>query len=125
MPPILHLPGALEGAPRSHAFLAADPRGWRSVAVSEWELTGEEWVDRHPHDEVNYVLEGTLVVECDGETIEAPQGSVVHVPAGSTGRYRAPDHARMLAIYGPNPDGAPTEVGGLRRLEPEQDTDAG
>jgi hypothetical protein len=78
----------------------------------EWELTAEEWVDEHPHDEFNYVLEGTLLVTCDGETVEVPQGSIVRVPAGSTGRYWAPDHARMLAIYGPNPDGAPSIISG-------------
>jgi mannose-6-phosphate isomerase-like protein (cupin superfamily) len=118
MPPIIYPAAERRGAPRSHAFIAPDPKGWATVALMEWELTTEEWVDEHPHDEFNYVLEGTLFVTCDGETVEVPQGSIVRVPAGSTGRYWAPDHARMLAIYGPNPDGAPSTVGGLRSLDP-------
>jgi ethanolamine utilization protein EutQ (cupin superfamily) len=115
MPPILH-PPAVRDSGRSHAFVPPTAGGWTSVALIEWELTAQEWVDTHPHDEFNYVLAGTLVVTCDGVTVEATAGSVVHVPAGSTGTYRAPEHARMLAVYGPNPTGAPSEVVGRREL---------
>ena len=86
----------------------------------EWELTGEAWSDEHPHDEYNYVLDGVLVVSCDGRTVEAPAGSVVRVPAGTTGHYSAPTHARMLAIYGPNPRGGRSSVHGLTRLDLER-----
>jgi hypothetical protein len=34
---------------------------------------------------------------------------MVCVPAGSIGRYFAPKYARMLGIYGPNPDGKPMQ----------------
>jgi ethanolamine utilization protein EutQ (cupin superfamily) len=84
--------------------------------MMEWELTAQEWVDEHPYDEFNYVLEGTLMVSCDGETVEVPAGSVVQVPAGSRGRYWAPEHARMLAVYGPNPNAEPSTIVGLRSL---------
>ena len=117
MPPVLFPAGPLTGAPRGHRFVAPRPEGWSSVAVMEWELTGQEWRDQHPHDELNYVLEGTLFVEVDGETVEAPAGSLVQVRAGDAGRYWAPDHARMLAIYGPNPDGLASRVDGLRPLD--------
>ena len=116
MPATVHPADELSGAPRSHQFIAPDPNGWAGVALIEWQLTGEEWVDEHPHDELNYVLAGTLFVTCDGETVEVPTGSVVRVPAGSAGTYRAPEHARMLAISGPNPDGAPSRIGGLRSV---------
>jgi mannose-6-phosphate isomerase-like protein (cupin superfamily) len=82
----------------------------------EWELAGESWTDEHPHDEYNYVLEGLLLVSCDDQTVEVPTGSVVRVPAGTTGHYSAPTHARMLAIYGPNPRGEATSVHGLSQL---------
>ena len=116
MPPILYPAGERSGPMRGHAFLPPRRQGWESVALAEWELVGEEWVDRHPHDEFNYVLAGTLFVRCDDVTVEVPVGSVVQVPAGTTGHYSAPNRARMLAIYGPNPDGAPTHIGGLRKL---------
>jgi mannose-6-phosphate isomerase-like protein (cupin superfamily) len=116
MAPTVYPTADLRGAPRSHRFIAPDPGGWSTVAMMEWELTAEEWVDEHPHDELNYVLDGTLFVSCDGETVEVPKGNLVRVPAGSTGTYRAPEHARMLAIYGPNPEGAPSTVSGLRSI---------
>ena len=40
----------------------------------------------------------------------------VRVPAHATGRYAAPERARMLAVYGPNPDAAPSRIGGLSTL---------
>ena len=116
MGPVVHARSELCGNPRSHAFVPPDPRGWNSVAIMEWELSGQEWVDQHPHAEFNYVLEGTLFVEAGGEAVEVPAGSLVEVRGGLRGRYRAPVHARMLAIYGPNPDGAPSTVIGLRSL---------
>jgi mannose-6-phosphate isomerase-like protein (cupin superfamily) len=114
MPPTVFPGGARGGATRSRAFIAPTAAGWPGVALMEWELTAQEWIDEHPHDEFNYVLEGTLMVECDGETVEVPAGQVVRVPAGSRGRYWAPEHARMLAIYGPNPDGASSTIVGIR-----------
>lgn len=116
MPPTVYPAGERSGPTRSHAFLPPTSEGWQTIALAEWELVGEEWVDEHPHDEFNYVLEGTLFVSCDDVTVEVPRGSVVRVPAGTAGRYWAPERARMLAIYGPNPDGRPSRVGGLRTL---------
>jgi mannose-6-phosphate isomerase-like protein (cupin superfamily) len=116
VPPVVHPAGDRGGPTRSHAFIPATAEGWQTVALTEWELIGEEWVDEHPFDEITYVLAGTLYVTCDDVTVEVTAGSVVRVPAGSTGTYSAPDRARMLAIYGPNPDGRPTRIGGLRKL---------
>lgn len=84
------------------------PEGWSGFALSEWELDHAAWTDRHHHDEFNLVLEGELHVECDGITVVAGPGDTVRVPAGHTGRYSAPAHARMIAVYGPNP-GLPDE----------------
>jgi len=91
---------------------------WTGLALMEWELTAAEWTDRHPHDEVNYVLAGELHVESDGATVVAGPGDTVVVPAGGTARYAAPAYARMLAIYGPNPDGLESGDFAFRRLEP-------
>ena len=59
---------------------------------------------------------GVLHVESGGQTIVAAVGDTVTVTAGSVGRYWAPDYARMLAIYAPNPAGRPSDAIGYRRL---------
>jgi uncharacterized cupin superfamily protein len=103
--------------PPAHTFIPAPASGWDKLAVMEWEMRGESWTDLHPHDEVNYVLEGHLFVSCDGVTVEARQGDVVRVPAGTAGKYWAPVYARMLGIYAPNPTGLPTTYLGHERLD--------
>lgn len=35
----------------------------------------------HPNEQFNYVLRGTLRVEIDGQTFDAPAGTLVYVPA--------------------------------------------
>ena len=89
---------------------------WTGFALMEWELTAAEWTDRHPHDEVNHVLEGELHVTSDGTTVVARTGDTVRVPAGSRATYAAPAYARMLAVYGPNPDGDESGDFAYRRL---------
>ena len=96
------------------AILPPDARGWNSVAITEWSLDNAEWTDSHPFDEINYVLEGTLTVESEGNTVTAEVGDTVIVTAGSIGCYRARGHARMLAIYAPNPDAQPSRTIGYR-----------
>ena len=90
-----------------HPIIAPRAAGWEQLAMGEWSLAGQGFGDCHPHDEVTYVLEGHLEVDCDGERISAGPGDVVCVPAGRPAYYFAPTYARMLYIYGPNPDGAP------------------
>jgi mannose-6-phosphate isomerase-like protein (cupin superfamily) len=85
--------------------------GWSEPAIFEWELTAESWTDEHPHSEYNFVIEGQLFVESGGVTVEARTGDVVHVPAGAVGRYWAPNHARLLAIYGPSKGGTSRTLG--------------
>ena len=116
MPPTVYPATELTGAPRSRRIIAPRRGGWSGVAIMEWELRAQQWIDTHPHDEINFVLEGTLVVECDGESVELSAGDSVLVPAGSTGCYRAPEYARMLAVYGPNPEGRPSAIEGLSPL---------
>ncbi|MEU6222868.1 cupin domain-containing protein [Streptomyces sp. NPDC047042] len=114
-----------EGRPSGHAFVPPGEGRRPGVALMEWELRGESWTDEHPHDEFNYVLEGHLFVACDGVTVEAVTGDVVRVPAGSIGRYWAPEYARMVAVYAPNPDGLESRVHAYTRLEPSPEDSAG
>lgn len=102
---------------RGRAIVDPDDAGWQDVAVMEWELTSAQWTDRHPHDELNFILEGELHVEVDGTTVVAGVGDTVRVKGGSNGRYWAPVHARMLAVYGPNPGGAESDSFSLTILD--------
>jgi uncharacterized cupin superfamily protein len=111
-------PLARRGAgPSGHPLVPAAAGVGSDLVITEWELRGESWTDRHPHTEYNYVLDGVLFVESEGNTVEAHRGDVVLVGAGTVGRYWAPDYARLLAVYGPNPTGAPSEVVGLAPVE--------
>ncbi len=100
---------------KCRTIIPPTPGGWSEPALFEWELTAESWTDEHPHTEYNFVIEGQLFVESGGVTIEALAGDVVCVPAGAVGRYWAPKHARLLAIYGPS-DGSPSRKLGYRQL---------
>jgi mannose-6-phosphate isomerase-like protein (cupin superfamily) len=86
--------------PKCRTIIAPAPGGGSEPAVFEWELRAESWTDRHPHTELNYVIEGELFVESGGVTVQARAGDLVRVPAGATGRYWAPTFARLIAIYG-------------------------
>ena len=109
-------PGVDEAMPGRKIIDQPGP-AWTGFALMEWELTAAEWTDRHPHDEVNYVLAGELHVESDGMTVVAGPGDTVLVEAGSQARYAAPAYARMLAIYGPNPEGLDSTDFAFRRLD--------
>ncbi len=99
------LTGRVDAAMPGRGIIDQPGPAWTGFALMEWELHAAEWTDRHPHDEVNYVLAGQLHVESDGETVVGGPGDTVVVPAGSRATYAAPTYARMLAIYGPNPEG--------------------
>ncbi len=96
--------------PACRPILPAPESGWQQLAMGEWSLERAGWTDEHPFDEVNYVLEGLLVVECGGERLEAGPGEVIQVSAGSAAHYHAPEYARMIYVYGPNPGGEPSKV---------------
>lgn len=118
MPPVLRRgapPRAGRHGPSNHPYIPPSSDGWTDVAVTMWELRQESFSDRHQHVELNFVIDGVLFVECDGVTVVGAPGDLIEVPAGSAGTYSAPDYARMLAIYGPNPEGLPGEVLGHRR----------
>jgi len=95
------------GSGACRPIISAKRAGWDQVAMGEWQLFAEGFGDCHPHDEVTYVLEGTLEVDSQGTRVVAHAGDVVRVPAGIPAYYYAPEYARMLYIYGPNPEGQP------------------
>jgi len=96
--------GETEG---TRVIIAPRRGGWDQLAMGEWELRAAGFGDCHPHDEVTYVLAGRLEVDCGGERVVAGPGDVVRVPAHEPAYYYAPEFARMLYVYGPNPSGEP------------------
>lgn len=108
-----------DGKPRCRAIIPPPEGGWSEPALHEWELRAESWIDEHPHSEYNFVIEGLLYVECGGVTVEAQAGDVVHVPAGTAGRYWAPKYARLLAIYGPS-QGGPSKALAYQKLHSKE-----
>lgn len=105
----------------SRAVFGSADGSWTRPVLTEWELRGTQWIDEHPHDELNFVLEGELHVESEGTVVVARTGDLVRVGAHSVGRYFAPRHARMLAIYDHNPEGLPSTIVGLSALGSAED----
>lgn len=103
----------------SRSILRADPVAWSGVVLGEWTLERAWFDDRHPHDEINHVLEGELVVTCAGVVHRLGGGDTIRVPGGTAARYEAPVAARMLFVYGPNPGGLPSATIGSGRLAAE------
>jgi ethanolamine utilization protein EutQ (cupin superfamily) len=66
--------------------------------------------DLRQQTETNFVLAGELHVECEGRTVVVGPGDTVQVPARIVGRYWAQEHARIIAVYGPNPAAKGTEI---------------
>lgn len=102
--------------PKSRWMIPPKKEGWDGLVLMEWELRAESWTDEHVHDEFAYVLEGKLFVEVDGTVVEATEGDTVQVPAGAIGTYYAPEYARLIGIYAPNPTGAPMTNAQYKKL---------
>lgn len=103
----------------SRRIFGSPQASWTRPVFMEWELSCAAWTDTHPYDEFNFILEGELHVESGEQVVVARPGDLVRVGAGTEGRYFAPVHARMLAIYDRNPAGAPSTFGGLEQLDPD------
>lgn len=48
------------------------------------------------HEEMNYVIEGTLTIEINGKTYTAYPGDVVYVPARSKVIWSSPDYVKLF-----------------------------
>jgi mannose-6-phosphate isomerase-like protein (cupin superfamily) len=53
----------------------------------------------HEDDEVYVVLEGTGVLEVEGEQVSVRQGSAVFVEAGADHRFSAYEHLAVLVLF--------------------------
>ncbi len=53
----------------------------------------------HEDDEVYVVLEGTGILEVEGESVPVREGSAVFVEAGADHRFSAYEHLSVLVIF--------------------------
>ena len=64
-------------------------------------IRGEfHWHKHDEEDEVFYVIEGRLLVDLEGETIELGPRQSIMVPRGVVHRTRAPEKTVMLMVEG-------------------------
>jgi len=61
----------------------------------------------HEDDEVYVVLEGTGVLEVEGDTVPVKEGSAVFVEAGADHRFSAYEHLSVLVLFERKPAGNP------------------
>jgi mannose-6-phosphate isomerase-like protein (cupin superfamily) len=61
----------------------------------------------HEDDEVYVVLEGSGVLEVEGESVPVQEGSAVFVEAGADHRFSAYEHLSVLVIFERKPAGNP------------------
>jgi mannose-6-phosphate isomerase-like protein (cupin superfamily) len=61
----------------------------------------------HQDDEIYVVLEGTGVLQVEGEEVPVREGSAVFVEAGADHRFTAYEHLSVLVIFERKPAGNP------------------
>jgi mannose-6-phosphate isomerase-like protein (cupin superfamily) len=61
----------------------------------------------HKDDEIYVVLEGTGVLQVEGEEVPVREGSAVFVEAGADHRFTAYEHLSVLVIFERKPAGNP------------------
>jgi quercetin dioxygenase-like cupin family protein len=85
----------------SAIFKADGDETKNQYAISEWWLephTQGPGPHSHPEDDVFFVIEGTMSFLVDGSWIDAPKGSFVLVPGGSTHDFENRSSARAGAL---------------------------
>jgi mannose-6-phosphate isomerase-like protein (cupin superfamily) len=90
----------------SAVFKADGDETANQYSISEWWLeahTQGPGPHSHPEDDVFFVIEGTMSFFVDGQWIEAPKGSFVLVPGGTTHDFenRSSSRAGALNISAP------------------------
>ena len=58
-----------------------------------------DWQQPHEDDELYVVLEGTGVLEVEGEQVPVRKGTAVFVEAGAEHRFTAYEHLSVLVIF--------------------------
>ena len=80
-------------------------------SLAEATMTAGQKTDRHHHklcEEFYFLLEGTALMEIDGETREVGPGDAILIPAGSRHQIAAKSSLRFLCCCAPPYDHADT-----------------
>jgi mannose-6-phosphate isomerase-like protein (cupin superfamily) len=109
--PVVLEPGEGRAYPmgRIAAVFKADGDETRSgYSISEWRLeprTTGPGPHAHPEDDIFYVIEGTMSVLVGDRWVDAPQGSFVLVPGGTTHDFenRSDEPAGFVNFSSPGP----------------------
>jgi mannose-6-phosphate isomerase-like protein (cupin superfamily) len=109
--PIVLAPGAGRAYPMGRieaVFKADDAETDRGYSISEWWLephTTGPGAHAHPEDDVFYVIEGTMSVLVGDRWVDAPKGSFVLIPGGTTHDFenRSAARAGVLNLSAPGP----------------------
>lgn len=69
------------------------------VAVMEMHKTEFPWTLRY--DELDYIVEGSLEIEIDGQYIEGKAGDMIYIPKDSSIKFRTRSSARFICVMYP------------------------
>lgn len=70
-----------------------------AAGVMEVENTAFSW--RLTYDEFDIILEGTLEIEVDGQSVFGGAGDVLYIPNGTSVRFKSPNKARFIYVTYP------------------------
>jgi quercetin dioxygenase-like cupin family protein len=85
-------------------------------SISEWRLepnTTGPGAHSHPEDDVFYVIDGTMMLLVGDEWMEAPQGSFVLVPGGTTHDFENRSSAPAAVLNFSYPGGFEPHMAGI------------
>jgi len=117
--PIILPPGKGRGYPmgRISALFKADGEETAGAySISEWWLephTQGPGPHSHPEDDVFYVIEGTLSFLVDDQWIDAPKGSLVLAPGGTTHDFQNRSSSRAGLLNFSTPGNFEPEMAGI------------
>ena len=71
------------------------------LGVGIMEMTDTTFPWTLNYDEMDYVISGTLEVQCRGRTVSAGPGELIYIPKGSAIQFSVTGHARFLYFVYP------------------------
>lgn len=77
--------------------LAESPR--LGCGIMEMEQTTFPW--KLDYDEIDYVISGSLTIQCGSHSVTAGPGELLLIPKGSSIRFSVPEKARFLYVTYP------------------------
>ena len=83
----------------THDLFSLEQSPRLGCGIMEMEHTTFPW--KLQYDEIDYIIEGSLTVFCNGSSVTANKGELILIPKGSAIQFSVPDHARFLYVTYP------------------------